>query len=514
MHSRAILHLRSYTTKTAVPLTATRFPSIKRNPAFKTLDSNDIAAFKKILPDETSVVDGTDPDALLPFNQDWMRKFRGQSQLVLKPKTSHQVSQLLKYCNDHRIGVVPQGGNTGLVGGSVPVHDEVVLSTQAMNRIRAFDQESGILTCEAGCILESLDHMLAEKGYMMPLDLGAKGSCHIGGNLATNAGGLRLLRYGSLHGTVLSMEVVLADGTIVELGKPLRKDNTGYDLKQLFIGSEGTLGIITAASILTPLKPKAVNVAVLGVSSYESVQKLFQEARGHLSEILSAFEFFDASCMALVQKHIATSRLPFDTAAQFYVLIETSGSNKDHDDEKLTTFLDSVMEKGWVVDGTVAQDATQVAAFWSIRESITEACAKEGPNYKYDLSVPLPKLYGLVTDMRQHLSQVGVMTDSMSGKPFVKQVVGFGHVGDGNLHLNVIASEWSKDIERAIEPKVYNLVQTAYGSVSAEHGIGLSKTIYLSHSKTKDAIAMMRSLKQTFDPKGILNPYKYFPNKE
>ncbi|KAH6571589.1 hypothetical protein BASA60_007113 [Batrachochytrium salamandrivorans] len=473
--------LCSFSAKASIPLTASRLPHIVRNPLFKKLDANDMAALKTILPYENGVIGPDDPDALAVFNEDWMHKFKGQSQLVLRPKTSAQVSQILKYCYEHSIAVVPQGGNTGLVG-----------------RVE---------------YLFTMSDMVSEKGFIMPYDLGAKGSCQIGGNVATNAGGLRMLRYGSLHGNVLSLEVVLPDGTLVNLGQPLRKDNSGYDMKQIFIGSEGTLGIITAVSILTPPKPKAVNVALLGMSSYEDVQQLFKYARANLSEILSAFEFFDHQCVSLVTKHIAAARIPFESTTPFYVLIETSGSNGDHDNEKLTSFLEQSMGSGLVVDGAVAQDSTQLAAFWTIRESIPMACGMEGSTYKYDLSAPLTKLYDLATHMRSHLTSTGLYggKPSKHGQHTIKEVVGFGHVGDGNIHLNVVCSGYSPEIEAAIEPHVYDLTRAAEGSISAEHGMGLTKAEYLEHTKSAGAIKLMRQLKTLYDPKGIMNPYKYLP---
>ena len=282
---------------------------------FKRVDAQDLAYFKQIC----NVLDSN----LENYNTDWMKKYNGHSKVVLRPKAAEQVSKIMEYCNANKIAVVPQGGNTGLVGGSVPVEDEVILSTQLMNQIISFDRVSGILNVQSGCVLETLDNWLRERGYMMPLDLGAKGTCQIGGNVATNAGGLRLLRYGSLHGTILSLQVVLANGKILEMGKPLRKDNTGYDLKQLFVGSEGTLGIITGVSILAAPAPKATNVAVLGVDSFEQLQKAFIIAKENLGEIMSAFEFFDRSSLDLVVKHIDQAREPFETQSPFYVLIET-----------------------------------------------------------------------------------------------------------------------------------------------------------------------------------------------
>ncbi|XP_047301649.1 D-2-hydroxyglutarate dehydrogenase, mitochondrial isoform X4 [Homo sapiens] len=241
-----------------VPLTRERYP-VRRLP-FSTVSKQDLAAFERIVPG--GVV--TDPEALQAPNVDWLRTLRGCSKVLLRPRTSEEVSHILRHCHERNLAVNPQGGNTGMVGGSVPVFDEIILSTARMNRVLSFHSVSGILVCQAGCVLEELSRYVEERDFIMPLDLGAKGSCHIGGNVATNAGGLRFLRYGSLHGTVLGLEVVLADGTVLDCLTSLRKDNTGYDLKQLFIGSEGTLGIITTVSILCPPKPRAVNVAFLG----------------------------------------------------------------------------------------------------------------------------------------------------------------------------------------------------------------------------------------------------------
>jgi FAD/FMN-containing dehydrogenase len=291
--------------------------------------------FQDLLGSESAVIDGVSKDAtddIEPFNSDWMRKFRGHTQLVLKPSNKEELSQVLKYCNDNMLAVVPQGGNTGLVGGSVPVFDEIVINLQKMNKIRSFDEVSGILVADAGVILETADTFLAEKNHIFPLDLGAKGSCQIGGNVATNAGGLRLLRYGSLHGNVLGIEAVLPDGTIVNDLCTLRKNNTGYDLKQLFIGGEGTIGIITAISIQCPQRSPAVNVAYFGLESFEQVQKAFIEAKKQLSEILSAFELMDGRTQKLVNR-VTGKKMPLEGEYPFYCLIETSGSNTDHDSE-------------------------------------------------------------------------------------------------------------------------------------------------------------------------------------
>ncbi|KAI9300954.1 hypothetical protein BJ944DRAFT_257701 [Cunninghamella echinulata] len=493
--------------KKVIPYTVEKLSGFVRDDKYKKLTTADVDHFKTIVGEQGLIYDNEDD--LASFNVDWMNKYKGQSKLVLKPKTTQQVSDILKYCNEQSIAVVPQGGNTGLVGGSVPLFDEVVLSLQSMNNIRSFDEVSGILTADAGCILESLDNWLAEKGYMMPLDLGAKGSCHIGGNLATNAGGLRLLRYGSLHGTVLGLEVVLPDGSILDSMSTLRKDNTGYDLKQLFIGSEGTIGVITGVSILTPHRPKAVNVALLGLDTFEDVQKAFKKSKSELSEILSAFEYWDNNALQIYKKH-SEAKPVMDNEYPFYVLIETSGSNKEHDDEKLTSYLENMMTEDIAKDGTVAQDETQLKSIWSVREGFTEALGKEAAVYKYDISMPVPKINDCIEDMRQHLKDGGVFGQPDS--PII-DVVGYGHVGDGNLHLNIAANRVDPRVPKLIEPYLFEWVAKQNGSISAEHGLGVAKNQFLNYSKSEGMIKMMKTMKQLLDPKGILNPYKYLPSQ-
>ncbi|NXL53672.1 D2HDH protein, partial [Podilymbus podiceps] len=480
--------------------------SVQRLP-FSRLSDSDVAFFERVMPGRVV----TNPEELKPFNVDWLKSVRGCSKLMLKPQTTAEVSQVLRYCYERNLAVNPQGGNTGLVGGSVPVFDEIILSTVLMNQIISFDKVSGILVCQAGCILEKLNEYLEEQGFIMPLDLGAKGSCHIGGNVATNAGGLRLLRYGSLRGTVLGLEVVLADGSALDCLASLRKDNTGYDLKQLFIGSEGTLGVITAVSILCPQKPKAVNLAFLGCQSFAKVLETFTTCRAMLGEILSAYEFMDEKCMELVERHLKLSS-PV-TGSPFYVLIETSGSNSIHDEEKLNYFLEQAMTSGLVTDGTVATDDKKIKAstrlicislihqtLWSLRERITEALTHDGYVYKYDISLPVGKLYDLVTDTRARLGWSA------------KNVVGYGHLGDGNLHLNITAESYSHSLLDAIEPFVYEWTARYNGSISAEHGLGFKKKQFIQYSKRREAVFLMQRFKAMLDPKGILNPYKTLPS--
>jgi D-2-hydroxyglutarate dehydrogenase len=314
-----------------------------------------------------------------------------------------------------------------------------------MNQVLDFDQVSGILTCEAGCILENLDNYVQKHGYMMPLDLGAKGTCQIGGNVSTNAGGLRLLRYGSLHGTVLGLEIVLADGTILDCLSTMRKDNTGYDLKQLFIGAEGTLGVITKVSILTPPRSNACNVALLGCDDFESIKKAFVEAKKFLSEILSAVEFFDRESMEIVLEQQKWIKNPLENSnCSFYLLIETSGSNTIHDMEKLDFFLNKIMNSGMILDGTVAQDVAQAKKIFQIREDITLAMTQRGFVYKYDVSLPLENYYEMVQETRKKLISFQEV-----------KVTGFGHLGDGNLHLNISTLEYEQKVFEALEPWVF-----------------------------------------------------------
>ena len=392
---------------------------------FARVSPDDISHFTKILGQDGVK---TCSDEIQSYNTDWLKRAHGQSTVVLRPRNTEHVSQILAHCNSRKLAVVPQGGNTGLVGGSVAVHDEVLLSMEAMNKVLGFDSASGVLSCEAGCVLQNLEQAVNAHGFLMPLDLGAKGSCHIGGNVATNAGGIRLVRYGSLHGSVLGLQVVLADGRILDMMSGLRKNNTGYHLKNLFIGSEGTLGVVTQVSIATPRKCNSVNVALLALNSFEDTVACLHELRGYLNEILSGVEFLDRGCMRLVSKHISkfgADANTFDSEYPFYLLVETSGSNAQHDREKLMAALEAVMTSQLVKDGVVSESDTQAKALWRLREDTPVSLSAAGAVYKYDLSMPTKSMYAIVDDMKNLL-------------PPDFQVFGYGHIGDGNLHLNIL----------------------------------------------------------------------------
>lgn len=480
-------------------LTAEHYQLKRKN--YGKLEPKDIEYFKSILPASGVIQDAEDLEI---YNTDWMNKYRGQSRLVLRPASTDQVSKIMKHCYERNLAVVPQSGNTGLVGGSVPVFDEIVVSLSSMNKVREFHPSSGIIEADAGIILQNLDEFLNEKGFIFPLDLGSKGSCEIGGNASTNAGGLRLLRYGNLHGSILGVEAVMANGEVFDGLTTLRKDNAGYDLKQLFIGSEGTLGIITGLSVICPPKPKAVNVAFLGLKNFEDVQKVFVKTRSALGEILSSYECMDKASLDLAALHCDLPK-PLEEIHPFNVLIETSGSDQGHDEEKLTNFLESIMEEGLVDDGVLAQDETQIQHLWYWREFVPEATTKEGGVYKYDVSLPLPVMFDLVDAVRERLNARNLVGE---GKPVIA-AIGYGHIGDSNLHLNVACRGYFTEVEETLEPFVYEFVQKHRGSISAEHGVGFQKAHAVHYSRSPIAIKMMKELKNLYDPKGILNPYKY-----
>lgn len=385
-----------------------------------------------------------------------------------------------------------------MVAGSVPVGSEIVLSMARLNQIQSFDDTSGILHCDSGCILETLENYVGEKGFILPYDLGAKGSCHIGGNVATNAGGIRYLRYGSLHGSVLGLEVVLSDGKILNMMNSMRKDNTGYDLKQLFIGSEGTLGVITKVSILCPVKPVNKIVAFLSIKQFEDIRIVLKKFRTEMASFLSAFEMIDEATMHAVETNL-NQTLPFHSP--FYVLIELSMSQYDDIEPQLMTMLDNLMTEGIVVDGTYSKELTVMQKLWTLRERCAEALLRDGYCYKYDVSLNFTNYYELVEVMRERLKDIPTT-----------RISGYGHVGDSNLHLTVTSKEYDKKTHTMIEPFIYEWIQKHQGSISAEHGIGLKKRNFLHLAKSNEIIDIMKRVKHIFDDKAILNPGKVLPD--
>ncbi|XP_063986947.1 D-2-hydroxyglutarate dehydrogenase, mitochondrial [Diachasmimorpha longicaudata] len=491
--TNGIMDIRFFATDTKPELTSVRY-KVKRGP-YGEVTSDHVDYFRKLMGSRAL----TDPDECDKYNVDWIKMVRGNSRVVLKPKTTEEVSNILKYCNEHRLAVCPQSGNTGLVGGSVPVFDEIIVSMQLMNNIISTDTLSGALVCEAGCVLEALDNHLEDVGLMIPLDLGAKGSCLIGGNIATNAGGLRLLRYGNLHNTVLGLEAVTADGTIVDCMNTLRKDNTGYHLKNLFIGSEGTLGIVTKVAINCPTRPKNINLAFLGLDNFDKALKTYALAKRELAEVLSSCEVMDDPTMGISVDKLGLQN-PLSNRHKFYMLIETSGSTATHDEEKLTAFIEEAMNTELIVDGTLTSDPAKIKNMWAVRERVGEGCLLDGYCFKYDVSLPLPYFYDLIRALKERLDMSRVV-----------RLSGFGHLGDANLHVVVATPQYDPEIEAQLEPFLFEYISEKKGSVSAEHGIGFKKIKYLGYSKHQSAIKLMCDIKKIMDPNSILNPYKVLP---
>lgn len=472
------------------------YPQLNRGD-FSKISDMDLNTFTSIVGEN-----GIKTEELDQYNTDWLNTVSGFTELVVSPKTVEELAAVLQHCNTRRLAVVPQGGNTGLVGGSNPVFDEIVLSLERMNNITHIDPDAGVVECEAGVILQNLADKVAEHGYTVPLDLGARGSCFVGGNLATHAGGLRVIRYGQLRASVLGMRIVLPSGQILDGRSNMRKDNTGYDIKQLFIGSEGTLGVISDVSLLLPQTPLSVNTALFGCQSFEDVIKCYRISRQYLGEIVSACEFMDSLCMTSVDDNLGLSS-PLQDSHNFYYLVETSGMNNDHDMEKLENCIEAVFEAGCAEDGVMATSQDQARHMMSLRENIAPALKPLGFNYKYDVSLPIKDMYSLVESIRETVSPID--------NAFA---VGYGHLGDNNLHLNVLTPHYDKEALSLIEPFVYEEVCRMRGSISAEHGMGLKKANYLKYSKDPGLISLMRTLKDVFDPQGIMNPYKLLPWKD
>ncbi|EIE86461.1 hypothetical protein RO3G_11172 [Rhizopus delemar RA 99-880] len=476
MLQRRLFHSSKATLyKTLTPLTHVKHAGLKRNSNFAKITDKDIDYFKSVL-SPNNIIYEPDPESLeiKQHNVDWFNLYRGSSSLCLFPTTTEQVSKVLRYCNQHSLAVVPQGGNTGVSGGAVPIFDEIILNSSKMNKIRHFDEISGVAVVDCGVILENLSQFLEPKGYTVPLDLGAKGSCQIGGNVSTNAGGLRLIKYGNLH------------------------------------GAEGTLGYVTGVSLLTPRLPKAVNVAMIALNSFETVQKAFVMAKEDLSEILSAFEFWDHESVDVVKSQMMDqSNYPIEGKHAFYALIETQGSNREHDQEKLDSYITRLFQADVAKDGVLAQDSKQAETFWSWREEIPGSIAKSGTAMTYDFGLDAPLLYKMVEDTKDHFDKKGLL-----GKDkLYSNLIGFGHLGDGNLHLMANLNEFDNGGQSLMDDFVFDWAIKHNGSISAEHGIGISKVHYMKKAKTDAQLRIMKTLKDALDPKGIMNPYKIIPEQ-
>jgi len=457
-----------------------------------------IARFTAIVGDKHAL---TDPAELEAYVTEERNLYRGHSPLVLRPGSTAEVAAICKLAHESRVALVPQGGNTGLVGGQTPHNGEVVISLKRLDAIRDIDISSNTMTVEAGVILQNAQAKAAEVDRLFPLSLGAQGSCTIGGNLSTNAGGTAALAYGLARDMALGVEVVLADGRILNLLSKLKKDNTGYDLRDLFIGAEGTLGIITAATLKLFPKPRAVETAFVGLQSPADALKLLGIAQGEAAGNLTSFELIAEIALDFSVRH-AHNRDPLESRHPWYVLMELS-SMRDDARGALEAILERGFEDGIVTDAAIAASITQQQAFWKLREEISPAQKPEGGSIKHDISVPVAAVPEFIAE-----ASAAVVKLIPGARP-----VPFGHLGDGNIHYNVsqpVGADKAEFLARwhEVNSVVYAIVLRLGGSISAEHGIGVMKRDELPDVKDKTAIELMRAIKALFDPHGIMNPGK------
>ena len=455
----------------------------------------------------------TDGD-LSAYTRDWRKRAQGTALAVVRPGSTAEVAAIVQACAPYQatlgVSLVPQGGNTGLAVGSVPDASgkQVVLSLTRMNAIRHIDTANLTITAEAGCILQTLQETAADAGYLFPLSLAAEGSCTIGGNLSTNAGGTQVVRYGNTRDLCLGLEVVTAQGEVWSGLSGLRKDNTGYDLRNLYIGSEGTLGIITAATLKLYPQPVTQLTAWAAVPSLQAAVTLLGLAHQHLGANLTGFEVMGQFALSLVDKHFTHLRVPLFQESPWCVLLENSShESEEHARQQFERLLEIALTQGCVSNAVMAESLNQARQMWHIRENISLAQSQEGLNIKHDISLPISSIPAFVTQ-----------TDALLAReiPGVR-LVNFGHLGDGNLHYNVQAPEHTdpklflREQERRINTLVYDAVTRFGGSISAEHGIGSLKTDTLPRYKTPVALGLMRAIKQALDPHNLMNPGRIVP---
>ncbi len=439
----------------------------------------------------------TEPADLATYGRDWTKVDVPAPGAIAFPRSTDEVSTILRACSAGGVAVVPSGGRTGLAGGAVAKRGELVVSMERMRRIEPVDLLGGTVRVQAGAITAAVHAHCVPHGLTWPVDFASKGSSQIGGNIATNAGGVKVIRYGLTRQWVLGLEVVLIDGTVLDLDKALEKDNTGVDLRQLFIGSEGTLGVITAATLkLAPL-PRRLDVMVFAVDGLAGVLALFREVR-RSGLTLAAFEFFTQRCLDRLLRHRAL-RTPFDRPADCYVLVEL----EDAEPAEVEAWVGAMFERGVAVDGVLAQGPTQAAELWALREGISESLSATGLPHKNDIALPVAGLEAFCAELD------AVFTARYPGW----EICLFGHIGDGNLHVNVMKPDdvtkqaflaQTHDADRTM----FELVRRHHGSISAEHGIGLYKRDFLSYRRSPAELAVMRALKAALDPRGLLNPGK------
>ena len=439
----------------------------------------------------------TSPDDLAEYGRDWTKVFDPRPSGVALPRSTAEVSRLLALCSEHDVKVVPSGGRTGLAAGAVAANGELVVSLSRMRRMDPVDALGATVHVEAGAVTEAVHEHVAPAGLTWPVDFASKGSSQVGGNIATNAGGVKVIRYGLTRQWVLGLTVVLASGQVLELNGALEKNNTGVDLRQLFIGSEGTLGIVTEATLKLTRLPGKLDVFLFAVPDLAGVLALFREARmGPF--VIMAYEMFTERCLARLRRHRSV-RFPLSAPSEYYVLLEVERG----EEEALSSWVESLFERGLIADGTLAQHASQAADLWTLREGISESLTATGMPHKNDIALPIAELSGFCAELEAFFE---------SEYPGW-EIALFGHIGDGNLHVNVMKPDAMEKAEflrrtKGADQAIFRLVQRHRGSISAEHGIGLLKRDYLGFSRTAEEIAILRAMKGMLDPKGILNPGK------
>ena len=464
------------------------------------IDQALLARFAAIVGEKFAI---TDPQAQLPYLLEMRDLYRGRSPLVLRPGSTAEVAEILRLANETLTPVVPQGGNTGLVGGQTPHNNEIVLSLNRLDRIREIDPASNTITCEAGVTLQRAREAAAGADRLYPQLLPSEGTCTIGGNLSTNAGGTAALAYGVARSHALGLEVVLADGRILNNLNKLKKDNTGYDLKNLFIGAEGTLGVITAAVLRLLPRPRSVETAIVGLASPQAALDLLGIATQRAGGSVTSFELMSREGLELVLHHAAGCRDPLPAPHPWYVLLELSAQTEHGLRDVMEGLLADGLEKGLVADATIAESLEQTRAFWRLREMFGEVQRQAGGSIKHDVSVPVAAVPAFIEE-----ANAAVKAFMPGARPLP-----FGHLGDGNIHYNVIQPEGADKaafLERWGDTNevVFAVVKKYAGSISAEHGIGVMKRDLLPSVKDPVAIELMRSLKRMLDPNGILNPGK------
>ena len=432
--------------------------------------------------------------------RDWMGSRAIRPALLLRPASTAEVAQILKSCNAFGQPVTPQGGMTGLVAAAAPLEGEVALSLARMKKIEEFDRLTSTVTVEAGVELQTIQEKADEQGMLFPLDLGARGSCTIGGNLSTNAGGNRVIRYGMTRALTLGVEAVLAEGTIINGLNKLPKNNTGYDLNQLFIGSEGTLGVITRAVLRLLPKPKSQTVALCAARTFDQVAELLLHCQQRLSGNLTAFEVLWDNTYQLIAQHLPEVQLPLQPQFPLYVLVEAMGSEPERDHELFVSALNHALESNLAEECVIAEGVKQIEGIWRVRDGAAEVMTGAGFMHAYDVSLAVGEMGYFGEEVVRRLK--AQWPDAVIGL--------FGHIGDGNVHIIINVGPKTRQLHREIDHIIYQLISELNGSVSAEHGIGLMKKPFLTFSRSEEEIAMMKTIKQSLDPKGILSPGRIF----